>query len=81
MFMFSHHIKKLTLGRQAFMQEFIWSKAFNQINYRKFKPIWHCCMCYNAAHGKVGFENNWLIPIIVITKNHIKAFQLTRAKD
>jgi hypothetical protein len=59
---FHYHIKKLTLGRQAFMQH-SFACTFNQKNYRKFKPIWHCCMYmfYNAAHGKVGFENNWLI--------------------
>jgi hypothetical protein len=44
------------------------------------KVTWHCCMCCNPAKGRVEFEDGWLIKPSFITKDEIKACQLTRTK-
>jgi hypothetical protein len=37
-------------------------------------------MCCNPAKGRVEFEDGWLIKPSLITKDEIKACQLTRTK-
>ena len=37
-------------------------------------------MCCNPAKGRVEFEDGWLIKLSFITKDEIKACQLTRNK-
>jgi hypothetical protein len=44
------------------------------------KIIWHCCMCCNPAKGRVEFEDGWLIKPSFITKDEMKACQLTSTK-
>jgi hypothetical protein len=44
------------------------------------KITWHCCMCCNPAKGRVEFEDGWLIKPNFITKDEMKACQLTRTK-
>jgi hypothetical protein len=44
------------------------------------KVTWHCCKCCNPAKGRVEFEDGWLIKSSCITKDEMKACQLTRTK-
>jgi hypothetical protein len=37
-------------------------------------------MCCNPAKGRVEFEEGWLIKSSFISKDEMKAFQLTRTK-
>ena len=61
-----------------FHAPFIWIKAWKQ----KFEwnLTWHCCICCNPAKGRVDFEGGWLIKSSFITKDEMKACQLTRTK-
>ena len=53
----------------------IWIKSMNC-----GKVTWHCCMCCNPAKGRVEFEDGWLIKSSFITKDEMKACQLTSTK-
>jgi hypothetical protein len=44
------------------------------------KVTWHCSMCCNPAKGRVEFVDGWLIKSSFITKDEMKACQLTRTK-
>jgi hypothetical protein len=44
------------------------------------KLTWFCCICSNPAKGRVDFEDGWLIKSSFITKDEMKACQLTRTK-
>ena len=46
----------------------------------EWKLTWHCCICCNPAKGRVDFEDGWLIKSSFITKDEMKACQLTRNK-
>jgi hypothetical protein len=46
----------------------------------EWKLTWHCCICCNPAKGRVDFEDGWLIKSSFITKDEMKACQLTRTK-
>jgi hypothetical protein len=46
----------------------------------KWKLTWHCCICCNPAKGRVEFEDGWLIKSSFITRDEMKACQLTRTK-
>jgi hypothetical protein len=46
----------------------------------KWKLTWHCCKCCNPAKGRVDFEDSFLIKSSFITKDEMKACQLTRTK-
>jgi hypothetical protein len=46
----------------------------------KRKLSWHCCIFSNPAKGRVDFEDGWLIKSSFITKDEMKACQLTRNK-
>jgi hypothetical protein len=46
----------------------------------KWKLTWYCCICFNPAKGRVDFEDGWLIKSSFITKDEMKACQLTRTK-
>ena len=56
----------------------IWIKIIKAKNCGKV--TWHCCKCYNPAKGRVEFEDGWLIKSSFITKDEMKACQLTRTK-
>ena len=61
-----------------FQAQFIWIKKPGAII--EWKLTWHCCICCNPAKGRVDFEDGWLIKSSFITKDEIKAYQLTRTK-
>jgi hypothetical protein len=44
------------------------------------KVTWHCCMYCNPANWRVEFEEGWPIKSSFITKDEMKACQLTRTK-
>ncbi len=44
------------------------------------KLTWHCCICCNPAKGRVDFEDEWLLKSSFITKDEMKACQLTKTK-
>jgi hypothetical protein len=46
----------------------------------EWKLTWHCCICCNPAKGRLDFEDSWLLKSSFITKDEIKACQLTRTK-
>ncbi len=46
----------------------------------EWKLTRHCCKSCNPEKGKVDFEDSWLIKSSFITKDEMKAFQLTRTK-
>jgi hypothetical protein len=46
----------------------------------EWKITWHCCMCCNPAKGRVDFEDGCLVKSSFITKDEMKACQLTRTK-
>jgi hypothetical protein len=46
----------------------------------EWKLTWHCCICCNPANRRVDFEDSWLIKSSFITKDEMKACQLTRTK-
>jgi hypothetical protein len=46
----------------------------------EWKLTWHCCICCNPAKGRVDFVDGWLIKSSFITKDEMKASQLTRTK-
>jgi hypothetical protein len=46
----------------------------------EWKLTWHCCIFCNPAKGRVDFEDGWLIKSSFITKDEMKACQLTRTK-
>ncbi len=56
----------------------IWIKKHESLNCGK-KPG-TVCMCCNPANGRVEFEDGWLIKTSFITKDKMKACQLTRTK-
>jgi hypothetical protein len=41
---------------------------------------WHFCICCNPAKGRADFEDGWLLKHSFITKDKMKACQLTRTK-
>jgi hypothetical protein len=46
----------------------------------EWKLTWHNCIYCNPAKGRVDFEDGWLIKSSFITKDEMKACQLTRTK-
>ncbi len=46
----------------------------------EWKLTRHCCKCCNPEKGKVDFEDSWVIKSSFITKDEMKACQLTRTK-
>jgi hypothetical protein len=46
----------------------------------EWKLTWQCCICCNPAKGRVDFEDGWLIKSSFITKDEMKACQLTKTK-
>jgi hypothetical protein len=46
----------------------------------EWKLTWHCCICCNPEKGRVDFEDGWLIKSSFITKDEMKACQLTKTK-
>jgi hypothetical protein len=46
----------------------------------EWKLTWHCCICCNPEKGRVNFEDGWLVKSSFITKDEMKACQLTRTK-
>ncbi len=46
----------------------------------EWKLTRRCCKCCSPAKGKVDFEDGWLIKSSFITKDEMKACQLTRTK-
>ncbi len=57
-----------------------WTIHLDQSKKAKFewKLTWHCCICCYPAKGWVDFEHDWLIKSSVITKDEMRACQLTR---
>jgi hypothetical protein len=46
----------------------------------EWKLTWHCRMCCNPANGRVNLKDIWLIKFSLITKDEMKACQLTMTK-
>jgi hypothetical protein len=44
------------------------------------KNLYCSIVCCNSAKGRVDFEDGWLIKSSFITKDKMKAWQLTRTK-
>ncbi len=61
-------------------QVIIWFFGVYTFLYRvwTFEP--HCCICCNPVKGRVDFEDGWLVKSSFITKDEMKACQLTRTK-
>jgi hypothetical protein len=46
----------------------------------EWKLTWHCCRFCNPAKGRVDFEDGWLKKSSYLTKDEMKAGQLTSTK-
>jgi hypothetical protein len=46
----------------------------------EWKLTLHCCIARNPAKGRVDFEDGWLLKSSFITKDEMKACQLTKTK-